>query len=212
MPTLTVTAAAADRALVSLAAVKSDLGIAGTASDAALTSLIDAASARACDICRVAEDQLGRRTFVQEACVATFAADEIRSGPLILPWRIPVIGIVSVSVDGEVIDPAEYDACPMGALLYRQASSGERCGWPRRRTVVTMTVGWANADIPAALSSAVMAMVREQWRGRDRDPRIRSYESPDVESWTVFDPDKITLRDGLPIETAALLDPFRNPT
>lgn len=212
MPILTVATPAADRALVSLAAVKAELGITGTANDALLTAWIAAASARICDICEVAGDQLGRRTFAQEVCTVTFAADEIGRGPLILPWRVPVVSVSSVTVDGEALSPGEYEASPMAGLLFRQTPAGERRSWRRARTAVAMTAGWGNADIPAGLSSAALAMVRAQWQGRDRDPKIRSYESPDVESWTVFDPDKISLQDGLPLEVAVLLDPFRNPT
>lgn len=211
MPTLTVATPAADRSLVNLAVVKAELGIADTDSDVLLASWIAAASSRICDICAVAEDQLGRRTFVQEVCAVTFAADETGQDHLILPWRIPVVSIASVTVDGEVLDPGEYYVEPMAGLLFRQTPAGERRCWRRARTVVAMTAGWANADIPSGLSSAALAMVRAQWQGKDRDPRIRSYESPDVESWTVFDPDKISLQDGLPLEVAALLGAFRDP-
>ena len=36
-----------------------------------------------------------------------------------------------------------------------------------------------------------------------------SYENPDVENYTIFDPDKVQLDNGLPSDVATMLEPYR---
>ncbi len=211
MPILSVGSPVADRSLISLSRVKAELEIEGTGSDVLLSSWIVAASDRIADICGLAADQTGRRTFLREEAVVTFAAGEIGRGPMILPWRIPV-EITALSVGDTVLAADEFETISMAALVFRIGVGGDRIDWEEARVTVSLTLGWPIESLPTALSDVVMAMVAGRWYARDRgDPSLRSYESPDVEKMSWFDPDKMVQRDGMSADTAALLDPYRNP-
>lgn len=54
-------------------------------------------------------------------------------------------------------------------------------------------------------------MVTAAWAARGRDRSIRSYESPDVETITYMDADKIVMKSGLPAYIATRLDQYRVP-
>lgn len=217
MPALTVSAAISDRSLVSLATVKAELGITDTDADrdAMLTRWIVEQSDAICETCGVAPDQAGRRTFLSEEIVISYRAQEIPPGlapaPLVLPWRIP-LSVDTVTVDSVpliVADDLEID--PLAGLLWRINADGERMRWGRARIIITGTAGWALADMPAALSSAVVDAVRYRWYASTRgDPLLRSFENPDVEKLTYMDSDKVELINGLPKAVADRLGAFTN--
>lgn len=221
MATLTVASAVADRSLVTLATVKSELGITGTDADrdAMLTRWIKELSDNVCEICNVAPDQVGRRTFLAESVSITYRPSEVPERlepfPLILPWRIPLSIISTVTEDGTPLTVADdVELVPMAGLLFRLNSGGERTRWTPGVVVITGTAGWALADIPAAISSAVIDALRYRWfarnRGGDGDPLLRSYESPDVEKLSWADPDKMEMVNGLPAAVVDRLRPYTN--
>ncbi|MFL7901570.1 hypothetical protein ACJ41P_10585 [Azospirillum argentinense] len=217
MPTLTVASAVADRSLVALATVKAELGITDTTNDTLLTRWIKELSDNVCEVCAVAPDQMGRRTFLTEAVTISYRSQEVPDvldpAPLILPWRAP-LDIDTVTVDGTsltVADDVELE--PMAGLLWRLSSSGCRTRWERGRVVITGSGGWLQGDMPAALSSAVTDAVRYRWfahtRG-DGDPLLRSYENPDVEKMAWMDADKLETVNGLPAAVVGRLAPYTN--
>ncbi|MFP5513345.1 MAG: hypothetical protein ACLGJC_09715 [Alphaproteobacteria bacterium] len=217
MPTLTVSAPVADRSLVTLATVKAELGITGTDADrdAMLTRWIKELSDSVCEVCGVATDQAGRRTFLSEAVTIAYRTQEVPCGldpaPLILPWRIPFT-VSTVTVDGvslTVADDVEVE--PLSGLLYRLDSDGERMRWERGRVVITGTAGWALNDMPAAISSAVTDAVRYRWYAHTRgDPLLRSIDVDGVDAVTFLDAGKVELTGGIPTEIAARLAPYTN--
>ncbi|PWC69104.1 hypothetical protein TSH7_01270 [Azospirillum sp. TSH7] len=215
MPTLTVSAPVADRSLVSLATVKAELGITDTASDTMLTRWIKELSDSVCEVCGVAADQAGRRTFLSEGVTIAYRAQEIPEGldpaPLILPWRVPV-SISTVTVDGTALTVADdVEVEPMAGLLWRLNADGCRTRWEQSRTLLTGTAGWALSDVPAAISSAVTDAVRYRWYAHTRgDPLLRSYENPDVEKLTYTDTDKVEMTNGLPDAVVGRLAPYTN--
>lgn len=215
MPNLTVASAVADRSLVALATVKSELSITDTTNDALLTRWIKELSDSVCEVCGVAADQAGRRTFLSEGVSIAYRAQEIPEGldpaPLILPWRIP-FSVSTVTVDGvslTVADDVEVE--PMVGLLWRLNSNGCRTRWERSRTLLTGTSGWALADVPAAISSAVTDAVRYRWYAHTRgDPLLRSIDVDGVDAVTFMDAGKVQMDGGLPSEIASRLTPYTN--
>lgn len=217
MPTLTVASAVADRSLVALATVKAELGITGTDADrdAMLTRWVKELSDAVCEVCGVAADQAGRRTFMSEGFSIAYRAQEIPEGldpsPLILPWRLP-FSVSTVTVDGvslTVADDVEVE--PMAGLLWRLNSSGCRTRWERGRVVITGTGGWALNDMPAALSSAVTDAVRYRWYAHTRgDPLLRSIDVDGVDAVTFMDAGKVQMDGGLPSEIASRLATYTN--
>ncbi|MFC5353553.1 hypothetical protein [Azospirillum himalayense] len=215
MPTLTVSAAVADRSLVTLATVKAELGITDTTNDTLLTRWIKELSDNVCEVCAVAADQLGRRTFLTEAVTVAYRSSEVPDSldpsPLILPWRIP-FSVSTVTVDGVSLTVADdVEVQPMAGLLYRLDSNGERTRWERGRVVITGSGGWAQGDMPAALSSAVTDAVRYRWFAHTRgDPLLRSIDVDGVDEVTFMDAGKVQLVNGLPAEVASRLAPYSN--
>ena len=215
MPTLTVSAAVADRSLVSLATVKAELCITDTTNDALLTRWVKELSDAVCEVCGVAPDQAGRRTFLAEPVSIAYRAQEVPCGfdpaPLIMPWRIP-LNIDTLTVDGTALTVADdVELEPMAGLLWRLNGNGCRTRWERGRVVITGTAGWVLADVPAALSSAVTDAVRYRWYAHTRGaPLLRSYENPDVEKMSWSDPDKVEMTNGLPEAVVGRLAPYTN--
>lgn len=215
MPTLTVSAAVSDRSLVTLATVKAELGITDSASDTMLTRWIKELSDAVCEVCGVAADQVGRRTFLSEAVSIAYRSSEMPDGcdpaPLILPWRLPLT-VSTVTEDGSALTVADdVELNPMAGLLYRLDSDGSRTRWARGRVVITGTAGWALADMPAAISSAVTDAVRYRWYAHTRgDPLLRSYENPDVEKLTYMDSDRLEVVNGLPAAVVDRIGPYTN--
>lgn len=192
MPILTVTSAATARGLVTLATLKDELGITGTASDVKLARWIADASATVCGHCRAASDQLGRRTFAVETMTVAYDSSEIdarcgTTSPLILPWRIPVTSIASVVEDGVTLEADEYQAYPMAGLLWRLDDDGNRTTWAQALITVTMTAGWdlAAEEQPEPLRRACIELVKLRWHAAGRDPAIKS-ESVDGIGQTTY--------------------------
>jgi hypothetical protein len=142
-------------------------------------------------------------TFIEEVAAVAFAPAEMPDGhTLILPWRFPA-RVEAVSVGGAVLDASEYQAQPKAALLARLGRP-----WGRHEVVITIRSGWTLDKVPSELRGVVVELVRLRWHGKDRDPTIRSYESPDVETITYFDPDKMVMRGGLPADIANRLSAY----
>ncbi len=184
MPTLNVASAATDRRLVSLSAIKAELGITGSTFDAKFQAWLLAASDVVSAACGIAEDQRGRRTLISEGVSIGYRPDEISCGwelkPLILPWRIPAV-ITAVTVDGIALDvDTEIEVNPMDGLLYRLDSSGCRAVWDRVRTIIAGTAGWVQADVPEAARQAVIRYCRERYDGDGRNSLLKAEETDGV--------------------------------
>lgn len=180
MPVLTVGSAAADRRLVALSAMKTELGIAtgDTSYDAKLSGWLLAASDIVASVCNLAADQQGRRTFITEALSIAYRASEVpewcgKARPLLLPWRLPMT-VSAVSVDGAALDASLFECEPMAGLLYRLDSDGERTHWTRGRITITASAGWAQADVPEVARQAVIRYVRERYDGDGRNTLLKS--------------------------------------
>ncbi|WP_431861381.1 hypothetical protein [Azospirillum sp.] len=185
MPVLIVASAVADRSLVSLATLKTELGISGTDYDAKLTAWGKAASDIVCSVCGIAADQQGRRTLITEAFTVSYRASEVpqRCGdpaPLLLPWRLPLT-ISAVTADGTALTVVDDVECePMAGLLWRLDEDGERTHWTRGRITITASAGWAQDDVPEAARQAVIRYVRERYDGDGRNSLLKAEESDGV--------------------------------
>lgn len=177
MPSLTVSATVADRSLVTLSALKADLGITGTDDDTRLTQWIKDDSDAVCEACGVAADQAGRRTFLQEAVTIAYRPSEVPArgidpAPLILPWRLP-LEVDTVTENGTALTVADdVEAEPMAGLLWRLDARGERTHWVGGRIVITGTAGWLLADVPTPLRRAVIDCVKLRWDAKDQNSYV----------------------------------------
>lgn len=200
---LTVTTAADSQDLTSVDAVKLELGITDSSSDAHLLTLIHQASGIVADYCgRVFGSEEVSQTFWHEAGDSSFEY-------LVLD-RFPVSSIDTVTVDDVEIDSAEYRLVANSGLLYALDSSGYPTHWFFcKSAIVNYTGGYALLGaLPWAIERATILLVKGMYSSVARDPRAKSEEIPGVMSvsyWvgSVGDPNQ------LPPDVTSLLAPHR---
>lgn len=208
-------AAAALRLLAPLDAVVTALTTEDGAPDEdAVARILRARSAMILSECRVAPDQLGRRTFAKESMVATFLATDRRSDTLVLPWRVPVRTITSVVEAGVTLAATDYAAMPNAALL-RRLSGGAPAPWSCGQIVVTYEAGFdvtedlETTGLPPELVEACIAECRVAWFAEGRDPTAAAEAMPDVYSTTYRAGSTGAEREGLLGDTKTLVRPWR---
>ena len=188
--------------LTTLAAVKADLGITGTASDDALGALIDQFS-----------DTIGAwcgRAFGLVTVRETLEIARLCDRRSIMLSRWPVASVVSVTAAGTALGPELFYAdLQAGTLALRGETSGFTL-WPAGETVITYTTGYVlpgdeDRTLPHDVERAAILMVRSAWHAMARDPSIRSEESAGVSTFTYF----AANGDALSLEAQALLSPYR---
>ncbi|MFH5927075.1 hypothetical protein [Roseomonas xinghualingensis] len=171
-----------------------------------LKGFIDAASAAIVGYCG--------RSFARETVTETVRS--LGSGPIILS-RSPIVGNVSVLLDGAAVAPADLECDRSSGLLYHLQRS-YIVGWRGRGAAVTYTTGWivpedpayataAPADrLPADVEQACLILVGAYIASVGRDPMLRSESTDGVGSASY-----IATADmgALPPQAAALLAPYR---
>lgn len=183
--------------LTTLATVKAELQ-SPDSDDDYLTTLIEQASASIETFCG--------RSFAAAEKTETHRPDRWRER-LILD-RTPVASVASVVLNGKTLDaPAVEVESPGAGFLLRIDADGNSLGWPAGRVVVTYTAGYAST--PPDVERCCIDLVSRAYFARGRDPALRSYENPDVETMSYFDPDKLEMRDGLPKDIADRLGAYR---
>lgn len=215
--------------LTTLATVKIDLNITGSAEDDYLGAVISQASAAVCSYLRVPKASDGSMTLASEILVQTFrfeTSDSVRftgvgaSNPrkhLILA-RKPVTSIASVVVGTTTFDESQYEIDGAAGLLAR--IRGDRFGsWHDcRKIVVTYTAGWMLPDkdprtLPYDIERAVIDLVKLARTSRNRDPLLKTLTINDIstkEFWVGgLGGTGATDNPGLPPDIAATLDRYR---
>lgn len=158
---LTVTAPASVRTLVTLAAVKAELGITTGDDDAILSDYIAMASAAAESYCR--------RVFALETVSETLRPE--RTVKAVVLARRPVTAVASVTVAGVALTGAEWELDGPAGLLYRLYAD-ERTSWSAEKVAVAYTAGYAT--IPADVARAVTMLVVGYHASQGRDPTLRT--------------------------------------
>lgn len=186
-------AASAD--LVTVEAVKAELRITGSGDDDWLEATITQASTA---IARWCGQTFGRETL-QQTERPCWPAGHIPLDRYLAP------SITSVTVDGDTLDPADYEID--GSLLYR-LSDGRRVAWRHGVVVVLYEVGFdLPDDAPADLQRAAMDMVATLHASRGRDPMLRSEEVEGIGSASYATPSAATA--ALSPSVQAMLAPWR---
>jgi hypothetical protein len=162
--------------LTTLARVKDELSIAGTAEDARITTLIGEASDLITAYCN-------RDTFGAEALRQTERLSNCRDCIILARDLSPAI--ISVTVDGTAQDAADYELD--GALLYR-LSDDCRIAWRPGKVVIEYTAGFTLlGGLPQAIERAAVDMVVLLYRGAGRDTSVRQEMVEGVGSTSYFD-------------------------
>lgn len=162
--------------LTILATVKSELKITATTDDDWLSSVISDCSA----------------DFAGE-CDRVFAAETVRETlhfarrhrhhhrahgedprPVILE-RTPVTDIASVTGDGTALAADLYEIEADTGFLYRLDANGNRTDWSVAKLEVQYIGGYALlGELPRDIERAVIALVKQRWFSRRRDPLVKA--------------------------------------
>lgn len=177
-----ITAPAASRDLITTAAVKAELGISDSASDAWIATAIKEASEAIAGYCE--------REFLAETI-----EDRHRFGFTISPFgrridglrlsRIPpsnatgwTTTIISITEDGVALASSLYELQQRDAILLRLDESGDPSYWAAEKILVTYSAGFANAAaIPSDLARGCLELVKTAWFARARDPALKAEEA-----------------------------------
>lgn len=183
------TAPAAD--LVSLADVKTALGITGTDDDGWIGDLIARASAAV-------------ESFVGRPILAGTYSETVETHSrthTILLSRFPITAVTGLVLDGEDITAdLSWKIQAAGGLTRWQ--NHRSTPWPRGALVVTYSAGHTTA--PADIQAATLELVRH-WFDRERDPLVKATSYAGTETSYVVNP------AGLPAVVRDLLTPHRVP-
>jgi hypothetical protein len=207
---LTVTTAAADRTLLTLAELCVLLDIEEQAQDAALTSLNRAVAAAITKECKVYAAGASPPTLRSENLREEFrptlerAHRHHRTTSLLLARR-PVTAISLIVEAGVTLETTDYRLDASTGELVRLLGDRDGC-WAHDTIVVAYTAGWEM--VPDGLKGAAERLARLLWSERGRDPLVRSEDITGVGStsyWigSVSDP-------AVPQDVADELAEYRN--
>lgn len=200
MSRFSVTVAATDVSLLTVAELRAAVGVSDNSRDAELAVLGRRVSTAIARQCCIVGDGVNPPTLLRETCTEVFRWTDC--GPLRLSRR-PVTSIVSATVDGSLIDAADYEISG-GASLYR-LSSDALSDWASGKITVIYVAGYATApdDLKLAASKLVTALNAET----ARDPSLKREDIPGVierEYWVGPSDDPL-----LSAEISELIAPYR---
>lgn len=203
-----VSAAAADRSLLTAEELRAAVGVTGSSYDTTLATLGARAAAAIAAWCGVSDAPPAVPTLRSEGITQTFRA--LADVPVLVMARWPITAIASVTLDGTVLAATDYELSDGNRLLYR-LSGDVRTGWTAAKLVIVYTAGWAT--VPDGLKAAAVRLVRDYWYADGpqlHDPalkRVRVEGVDEVEYWVP--PASDPLIGG---EVADMLAPYRTLT
>jgi len=196
-------------ALTTKEAVKTELGITGTADDAFIDSLILQASSAISTYCSYTFGVETLRDTYRYGWATNYREDD----SFLLLAKTPVIAITSVLVDNAayVADTNYYFDGDAG-MVYRLIANA-RENWNFNVGVIEYTAGYVlpgspNPTLPGVVERACIDMVKLGVANRSRDQQLRSEQIMDVVTRTWY-PTTSETSGGLPSSVAATLDYFK---
>lgn len=201
---LTVTIAAADRTLLTLAEIRAAVGVTDGSYATELADLNARVAEAITNECGVEPAGSSLPTLREESLTQTWRA--VCSKSCLWLARAPVSSIASVVVDGTTLDAADYEAD--GWRLIRLDDDAPVV-WSGTKIVVSYTAGWAT--VPHNLKLAAVKLARTLWSEDGpsaMDPgikRVRTDGVEEIERWVSPATDAL-----LPQEVRDLLRPYIN--
>ncbi|ACL59909.1 hypothetical protein [Methylobacterium nodulans] len=165
----------ASRRLTTVENVRRDLGLGSAPADAQIERHIAAASSRAASYCN--------RVFGRHTVRERISLPDAGRGESVVLGRSPVARIVSVTQDGALLDPGQYETDGLSLFLL---SAGRRSPWPGRELDVVYEAGWVlpgedpaaapgrAEPLPAEIERAVILLVGSAISTSTRDPMLKS--------------------------------------
>lgn len=198
---ISITAAAADRNLLTIEELRAAAGVTGTARDTELTTLGLEVSDSISRACNIPAGGVALPTLRSETIQQTERSVGGRSG--IILARRPVVSITSVTVDGVLSDAADYECDTASGILYR-LSSDCPVAWCGTKIAIVFVAGWAT--VPPDLKAAAKKLVTALWAETNRDPNLKREKTDfgELEYWVSPASDPL-----LSAEIQDLLQPYR---
>jgi hypothetical protein len=213
---LTVTTAATDRTLLTLAEIQAATGATDAVDAAALAVLNARVAAAIARECCVSVDGVTPPTLRLEVLTEAFRLDRIDDNSrLTLPIgyvllsRGPIVSITSVVEDGVTLPTDEYEINTTNRRLYRMDGDDERTSWASAKITVAYTAGFAT--VPDDLKLAASKLARILWTEEGpnaREPGLKRHSVDGVgerEYWVAPNDEPLMSR-----EIAELIAPYMN--
>jgi len=169
---LTVTTAASDHALLTIAEMRALAGVTDSSHDVTLSALGLRIAAAITAECNVAVGSGANPTLLQETLTETFFY--VSSEVLNLSRRFDIV-ISSVVEDDITLDADEYLVEPESGFLNRLDADGYPIRWCAQKVVVVYQAGFAS--VPGDLKQAAMDFFRTTYLESSRDPLVKSAET-----------------------------------
>lgn len=167
---LTVTTAATDLTLLTVAELRAAVGVADGKQDAKLSTLGFRTAAAIASACKVASDGAVPRTLRLETLSETFRLKS--SHTEIVLSRRPGISITSVTEDETALTADDYELEKGSGILRRLDGSDNPSCWAAAKIVVVYTAGWAT--VPDDLKLAATKLAAAFWsEGQKIDPALK---------------------------------------
>lgn len=177
---LAVSGPASTLQMLSIEEMRAIAGVTGSGQDAALNARGLAVAANIAAECKITIGSGSEPTLWQETLTETFYGSDGRELRL---SRRHNVEIISITVDGEAIDPEEYFVEPESGIIHRVHGFGRH--WTCcQKTVVVYKAGFET--LPGDLKEAASDLFRAFTREDGRDPYVKSetVEIPGVETVT----------------------------
>ncbi len=165
---LSVTTAAADRSLLTLAELRAAAGVPDNSRDAELTTLGARVAAAITGACQVARGGAVPPTLRLETLTETHHNDRHRAE--IVLSRRPVVSVTSVAEIDTVLTSADYEI-EAGTGLLRRLAAGRPWCWPCRKVVIVYQAGWQTVPDDLKLAAAKFVQA-EYWVDPTKDSVI----------------------------------------
>lgn len=221
-PILVVTAPAEDTSLLTIEEIRTAAGVTNGARDTELRGLAAQITASIMAECNIAIGAGAEPTLRQETLTDTFyhmhhhvfshSSSAAHMRDLVLSRRHNVV-VSTVTIDGVVVDPAEYVVEAESGMLTR-LSDGLPCHWHGGIIVVIYQAGFET--VPADLKLAATSFFRAMLAESKRDPFVKMHrqQAPNVfeeitEYWVGSIPGQAN-EGAVPDIVAGQLKRFRN--
>ncbi len=203
-----IIASAVCRDLTVLDTVKMELGI--PTADASHNDQIAVLIKQASSVISAYCDNMFAEETVQETFWSDYPSEYANSFML---SREPVSEILSVDIDGTILDPVEYRLGTDSHLHRVNFISGGCSLWTwTQEAVITYTAGYLLLDgLPYGIERAALMLIKDYYSGVGRDPRVRAEDIPGVRNVTYWVGGMGVGNQGstLPPDVLALLAPYR---
>lgn len=200
-PRLSITAAATDRTLLTMAELRAAVGV-KSGKDTELTALNERVAASIVRACRVASAGATPPTLRLETVVDTFRFTS-KQNALVMSRR-PIVEIASISEAGSALAATDYETD--SSLIFR-LTSDTMSMWACGKIVVTYSAGWET--VPHDLKLAATKLAGVFWsEGTRIDPNLKRVDIPGVmeKEWWVGPSDD----PAIPQEVLDLLHDYTN--